>query len=142
MNDILKETIKLVPEQPGCYLYYDKEGEIIYVGKAKNLKRRVTSYFQKKHDSVKLKVMVPKKLTDQEKEIYTKLKVDSESIMISEWPKYNEATNYDKEENEIEKLKLKLWKEYEHNRDAYTNAKTEFVNKYTEEARKLYGNRY
>lgn len=43
---------------------------------------------------------------------------------------------------EYEKLKLKLWKEYEHNRDAYTNAKTEFVNKYTEEARKLYGNRY
>ena len=43
MNDTLKEAIKLVPEQPGCYLYYDKDGEIIYVGKAKNLKRRVYS---------------------------------------------------------------------------------------------------
>ena len=60
MNDILRETIKLVPEQPGCYLYYDKDGEIIYVGKAKNLKRRVSSYFNKNHDSVKLKIMVPK----------------------------------------------------------------------------------
>lgn len=39
-------------------------------------------------------------------------------------------------------MKLKLWKQYEHNRDAYTNAKTELVNKYTKEARMLYGNRY
>lgn len=58
MNDILQETIKLVPEQPGCYLYYDKDGEIIYVGKAKNLKRRVYSYFHKQHDSVKTTVLV------------------------------------------------------------------------------------
>ena len=41
-----------------------------------------------------------------------------------------------------EKLKLSLWKKYEHNRDAYTNAKTEFVKEYTEKARILYGNRY
>ena len=40
MNTILEETIKLVPTNPGCYLYYNKDGEIIYVGKAKNLKRR------------------------------------------------------------------------------------------------------
>ena len=43
---------------------------------------------------------------------------------------------------EYEELKLKLWKQYEHNRDAYTNAKTELVNKYTKEGRMLYGNRY
>ena len=41
-----------------------------------------------------------------------------------------------------EKLKLSLWKKYEHNRDAYTNAKTEFVKEYTEKARMLYRNRY
>ncbi len=41
-----------------------------------------------------------------------------------------------------EKLKLGLWKEYEHNRDGYTNAKTEFVQKYTEKAKRTYGNRY
>ena len=58
MNELLKETIKLVPEQPGCYLYYDKDGEIIYVGKAKNLKRRVYSYFHKQHESVKTNVLV------------------------------------------------------------------------------------
>lgn len=58
MNDILRETIKLVPEQPGCYLYYNIDGEIIYVGKAKNLKRRVYSYFHKQHDSVKTTVLV------------------------------------------------------------------------------------
>ena len=43
---------------------------------------------------------------------------------------------------EYEKLKLKLWKEYEHNRDGYTNAKTELVKKHTEKARALYENRY
>ena len=43
---------------------------------------------------------------------------------------------------EYEKLKLSLWKEYEHNRDAYTNAKTGFVKKYTEQAKMIYGNRY
>ena len=43
---------------------------------------------------------------------------------------------------EYEELKLKLCKQYEHNRDAYTNAKTEFINKYTKEARMLYVNRY
>ena len=43
---------------------------------------------------------------------------------------------------EYEKLKLSLWKEYEHNRDAYTNGKTEFVKKYTVQAKMLYGNRY
>ena len=58
MNELLKETIKLVPEQPGCYLYYDKDGEIIYVGKAKNLKRRVYSYFHKQHESVKTNILV------------------------------------------------------------------------------------
>ncbi|MBE7703913.1 MAG: excinuclease ABC subunit UvrC [Cyanobacteria bacterium SIG28] len=58
MNELLLETIKLVPEQPGCYLYYNKDNEIIYVGKAKNLKRRVYSYFHKQHDNVKTSVLV------------------------------------------------------------------------------------
>ena len=43
---------------------------------------------------------------------------------------------------EYEELKLKLWKKYEHNRDAYTNAKTELVKKYTQKAKILYRNRY
>ena len=60
MNKELEETLKLVPTLPGCYIYYDKNGEIIYVGKAKNLKRRVSSYFHKKHDRVKVAVLVSK----------------------------------------------------------------------------------
>jgi len=44
--------------------------------------------------------------------------------------------------SEYEKMKLKLWKEYEHNRDAYTNAKAEFVKEYTGKARMLYENKY
>ena len=47
----IEEAIKLVPEQPGCYLYYDKEGEIIYVGKAKLLANRLKSYFTGSHDA-------------------------------------------------------------------------------------------
>lgn len=54
----LKEKISMLPESPGCYLYYDKEGTVIYVGKAKKLKRRVSSYFNRVHDSVKTNVLV------------------------------------------------------------------------------------
>ena len=51
-------------------------------------------------------------------------------------------TEYPKVAKEYEALKLRLWKEFEHNRDGYTAAKTELVKKYTEKARVLYGNRY
>ncbi len=53
------EQIKLMPKLPGCYQYFDKTGEIIYIGKAKNLYNRVNSYFVGKKDSPKLQVMVP-----------------------------------------------------------------------------------
>ncbi len=51
-------------------------------------------------------------------------------------------TEYSDVAKEYEDLKLRLWKEYEHNRDGYTNAKTELVKKYTEKAKLLYGRRY
>jgi len=47
-----------LPENPGCYLYSDAEGRIIYVGKAKNLKKRVSSYFTKKDHDPKTKSLV------------------------------------------------------------------------------------
>lgn len=53
----MKEKLKLIPEKPGCYLMKNKDGLIIYVGKAKNLKRRVNSYFNKIHTG-KTKVLV------------------------------------------------------------------------------------
>lgn len=59
MNKQLEEKLKLLPSLSGCYLYHDKEKRIIYVGKAKNLKKRVKSYFNKTLDGAKLNVLVP-----------------------------------------------------------------------------------
>ena len=50
MNDVLRERLKGVPLRPGCYLMRDRRGVIIYVGKAKNLRRRVLSYFRPSAD--------------------------------------------------------------------------------------------
>ena len=48
---------KSLPEEPGVYQFFDKDNEIIYIGKAKNLKKRVSSYFTKSHDTNKLKLL-------------------------------------------------------------------------------------
>ncbi len=56
----LEVQLKTLPNSPGVYQYFDKNGKILYVGKAKNLKKRVTSYFTKKHDSYRTGVMVKK----------------------------------------------------------------------------------
>lgn len=51
MNTTIKHKLELLPDSPGCYLHKDKNGTIIYVGKAKNLKNRVRSYFRGSHDT-------------------------------------------------------------------------------------------
>ena len=53
----LKEKLKLIPKQPGCYQYFDENGEIIYVGKAKNLYNRVNSYFVGKQNNKTAKLV-------------------------------------------------------------------------------------
>ena len=98
MNEALLETIKLVPTQPGCYLYYDKNGEIIYVGKAKNLKRRVYSYFHKQHESPKTNILVSQ--IEKLEYIITDSEVEAlilESHLIKKHkPKYNILLKDDK----------------------------------------------
>ena len=54
----LEEKISILPDTPGVYTYYDAEGTVIYVGKAKNLKRRVSSYFNRTHDSLRTNLLV------------------------------------------------------------------------------------
>ena len=56
----LKLILKNIPTKPGVYQYYDENGNILYIGKAKNLKRRVSSYFSKKHENLKTKILVSK----------------------------------------------------------------------------------
>lgn len=59
-NDYLRGIVLNLPESPGIYQYLNDEGTIIYVGKAKNLKRRVSSYFNREHESGKTRVLVSK----------------------------------------------------------------------------------
>ena len=59
-DEYLKGIVLNLPDSPGCYQYLDDNGNIIYVGKAKNLKRRVSSYFNKEQQSLKTKLLVAK----------------------------------------------------------------------------------
>src|SRR5688572_1928096 len=59
-ENILESLLKTLPEGPGVYQYFDGEKQLLYVGKAKNLKKRVTSYFTKVHDNARLRLMVGK----------------------------------------------------------------------------------
>ena len=94
----IKEQLRLIPESAGSYQFFDKENEIIYVGKAKNLKRRVNSYFNKKHNSVKLEVMVPQ--IQKIEFIITNSEIEAlilESHLIKKYkPKYNILLKDDK----------------------------------------------
>ncbi len=91
LRTYLMGIVGSLPECPGCYQYLDETGTIIYVGKAKNLKRRVYSYFSKEHDTLKTKMLVSK-IRDI-KYIVVKTEEDAlllENNLIKQWsPRYN-----------------------------------------------------
>lgn len=98
MTDELKEKISILPPTPGVYIYYDKEGTVIYVGKAKNLKRRVSSYFNRTHDVLRTNILV-RNIADM-KYIVVPTEQDAlnlENSMIKEYkPRYNVLLKDDK----------------------------------------------
>ena len=94
----LEIQLKTLPNQPGVYQYYDKEGTIIYVGKAKNLKKRVSSYFTKTHENGKTRVLV-KKIANI-KHIVVKTETDAllleNNLIKKHKPRYNVLLKDDK----------------------------------------------
>lgn len=94
----LREKILNLPESPGVYMYLDKTGKVIYVGKAKRLKRRVSSYFNRTHDSVRTNLLV-RNIVDM-RFIVVATEEDAlllENAMIKEYqPRYNVLLKDDK----------------------------------------------
>ncbi|OAV76111.1 Excinuclease ABC subunit C [Bacteroidales bacterium Barb7] len=94
----IREILFVIPEKPGCYQYFDEKDTIIYVGKAKNLKRRVTSYFNKEHDNNKTRVLV-KQIRDI-KYIVVNTEADAllleNSLIKQHRPRYNVLLKDDK----------------------------------------------
>lgn len=97
-SEALKEKISILPTTPGVYTYYDAEGTVIYVGKAKNLKRRVSSYFNRTHDSLRTNLLV-RAIADMSY-IVVPTEQDAlnlENSMIKEYkPRYNVLLKDDK----------------------------------------------
>lgn len=99
MNDMLKDKIDNLPDKPGVYQFFDKEDKIIYVGKAKSLKKRVLSYFNKKiYENYRLKLLV-NKIRDLK---YIVVESESEALLLENnlikkyQPKYNVQLKDDK----------------------------------------------
>ncbi len=94
----ITHLIKVLPESPGVYQYYDAEGKLLYVGKAKNLKKRVSSYFNKTHDSGRINLMV-RKIADLQF-VVTPTELDAllleNSLIKTHQPRYNVMLKDDK----------------------------------------------
>ncbi|MDF9830542.1 excinuclease ABC subunit UvrC [Parabacteroides sp. PF5-6] len=98
INQHIKDILSIIPDSPGCYQYFDEKGTIIYIGKAKNLKKRVSSYFNKEHEIRKIQVLV-KQIKDI-KYIVVDTEEDAlllENNLIKEYkPRYNAMLKDDK----------------------------------------------
>ncbi len=97
-SEELREKIAILPDTPGVYMYFDAAGTVIYVGKAKNLKRRVSSYFNRTHDVLRTNLLV-RNIADM-KYIVVPTEQDAlnlENSMIKEYkPRYNVLLKDDK----------------------------------------------
>lgn len=97
-SEALREKISFLPDTPGVYTYYDAAGTVIYVGKAKNLKRRVSSYFNRTHDVLRTNLLV-RNIADMSY-IVVPTEQDAlnlENSMIKEYkPRYNVLLKDDK----------------------------------------------
>jgi len=97
-NPSIALQLQTLPDSPGVYQYYDKDGKILYVGKAKNLKKRVLSYFNKLHDNAKTNVLVKK--IEEIKHIVVATEADAlllENNLIKKLqPRYNVLLKDDK----------------------------------------------
>ena len=92
-KDKINLILRALPEKPGVYQFYDKEGRILYIGKAKSLRKRVSSYFTKEQSSGKLRVLVRK--IDDIRHIVVNSELDAillENNLIKKYqPRYNVA---------------------------------------------------
>jgi excinuclease ABC subunit C len=98
MTDEIKNTLAVIPNKPGCYQFLDEKGKVIYVGKAKDLKKRVSSYFVKTHENPKTRILV--RHIRQIKYIVVDTEEDTfllENNLIKEFqPRYNVMLKDDK----------------------------------------------
>jgi excinuclease ABC subunit C len=100
----LKDTIKGLPDSPGVYKYLDDQQQIIYIGKAKSLKKRVTSYFVNKHfDNKKTAILVSRIAAIQ----YTLVETEMdalllENVLIKQYkPRFNILLKDDKKKAQV-----------------------------------------
>ncbi len=98
VKEVLKPVLASLPDSPGVYQYFDREGKIIYIGKAKNLKKRVRSYFNKEHGEGKINLLVRR--IEQIKYVVVKTEWDAlllENNLIKKYqPRYNVMLKDDK----------------------------------------------
>ncbi|MDR2119638.1 MAG: excinuclease ABC subunit UvrC [Tannerella sp.] len=98
IHEHITSILSSLPDKPGCYQYFDEKGVIIYIGKAKNLRRRISSYFQKEHESIKTRMLV-KRICDIK---YIIVDTEEEALLLENnlikqyRPRYNVLLKDDK----------------------------------------------
>ena len=104
LSDEIANSLKLLPNYPGVYQFLDANGRIIYIGKAKNIKNRVQSYFSSKHDYYKTKILVQsiKKIEHHIVDSEEDALLLENNLIKTHQPKYNVLLKDDKTYPRIE----------------------------------------